>query len=592
MAETGGTGGLSGMALGGAAATAVVVVGGVTMAWLGLLGDGESDRVTRQDGVTQDGASSVAISPSAPVPTVVVGTSQSPDPIVSPDPVQDASPAETDAAASVDAPPVEQAAEQPAGTLTAQTEGDTLEQAQSVPSATSAQTTESGTAEPVAGNEAATDQAAQTDEGALFDAPMLDLVRVSPSGETVIAGRATEGVVLEILLDGTVLEQVAVGPGGDFVAFADLPPSRQPRVISLRASAEGQMRLSDSSFIVAPANSEPADAPADPVVATADKPASEVDLASADPAAEQSEQHRPPAALSAASEAVETTALETPAVAAEVPTASLEAGTDTATDTSVGTQLAQAPATIASNAPETQQAPADVVAPPEAQALTQTQVQSGAVDTAAMSQPGATTSEPVEDSATAETTSAPQPAPAQVAVLRADAQGVTLVQPIAPKPQGKVVLDTISYSASGEVQLAGRAGAASTVLVYLDNAPAGQFTAAETGSWGGALEAITPGVYTLRLDEVDETGKVLSRLETPFKREAPEVLLPPSSEGATGEAAPLVRAVTVQEGDTLWAISQQRYGSGFLYVRVFEANQKAIRDPDLIYPGQVFALPE
>ena len=592
MAETGGTGGLSGMALGGAAATAVVVVGGVTMAWLGLLGDGESDRVTRQDGVTQDGASSVAISPSAPVPTVVVGTSQSPDPIVSPDPVQDASPAETDAAASVDAPPVEQAAEQPAGTLTAQTEGDTLEQAQSVPSATSAQTTESGTAEPVAGNEAAPEQRAQTDEGALFDAPMLDLVRVSPSGETVIAGRATEGAVLEILLDGTVLEQVAVGPGGDFVAFADLPPSRQPRVISLRASAEGQMRLSDSSFIVAPANSEPADAPADPVVATADKPASEVDLASADPAAEQSEQHRPPAALSAASEAVETTALETPAVAAEVPTASLEAGTDTATDTSVGTQLAQAPATIASNAPETQQAPADVVAPPEAQALTQTQVQSGAVDTAAMSQPGATTSEPVEDSATAETTSAPQPAPAQVAVLRADAQGVTLVQPIAPKPQGKVVLDTISYSASGEVQLAGRAGAASTVLVYLDNAPAGQFTAAETGSWGGALEAITPGVYTLRLDEVDETGKVLSRLETPFKREAPEVLLPPSSEGATGEAAPLVRAVTVQEGDTLWAISQQRYGSGFLYVRVFEANQKAIRDPDLIYPGQVFALPE
>ena len=592
MAETGGTGGLSGMALGGAAATAVVVVGGVTMAWLGLLGDGESDRVTRQDGVTQDGASSVAISPSAPVPTVVVGTSQSPDPTVSPDPVQDASPAETDAAASVDAPPVEQAAEQPAGTLTAQTEGDTLEPAQSVPSATSAQTTESGTAEPVAGNEAAPEQRAQTDEGALFDAPMLDLVRVSPSGETVIAGRATEGAVLEILLDGTVLEQVAVGPGGDFVAFADLPPSRQPRVISLRASAEGQMRLSDSSFIVAPANSEPADAPADPVVATADKPASEVDLASADPAAEQSEQHRPPAALSAASEAVETTALETPAVAAEVPTASLEAGTDTATDTSVGTQLAQAPATIASNAPETQQAPADVVAPPEAQALTQTQVQSGAVDTAAMSQPGATTSEPVEDSATAETTSAPQPAPAQVAVLRADAQGVTLVQPIAPKPQGKVVLDTISYSASGEVQLAGRAGAASTVLVYLDNAPAGQFTAAETGSWGGALEAITPGVYTLRLDEVDETGKVLSRLETPFKREAPEVLLPPSSEGATGEAAPLVRAVTVQEGDTLWAISQQRYGSGFLYVRVFEANQKAIRDPDLIYPGQVFALPE
>ena len=48
----------------------------------------------------------------------------------------------------------------------------------------------------------------------------------------------------------------------------------------------------------------------------------------------------------------------------------------------------------------------------------------------------------------------------------------------------------------------------------------------------------------------------------------------------------------VEKGDTLWAIAQERYGSGFLYVRVFEANQDAIRDPDLIYPGQVFMIPE
>ena len=49
--------------------------------------------------------------------------------------------------------------------------------------------------------------------------------------------------------------------------------------------------------------------------------------------------------------------------------------------------------------------------------------------------------------------------------------------------------------------------------------------------------------------------------------------------------------MTVQRGDTLWAISQDRYGSGFLYVRVFEANRDSIRDPDLIYPGQVFSVP-
>ena len=56
--------------------------------------------------------------------------------------------------------------------------------------------------------------------------------------------------------------------------------------------------------------------------------------------------------------------------------------------------------------------------------------------------------------------------------------------------------------------------------------------------------------------------------------------------------APAISVVTVQRGDTLWAISRDNYGSGFMYVRVFEANRDAIRDPDLIYPGQIFDLPD
>lgn len=49
--------------------------------------------------------------------------------------------------------------------------------------------------------------------------------------------------------------------------------------------------------------------------------------------------------------------------------------------------------------------------------------------------------------------------------------------------------------------------------------------------------------------------------------------------------------VTVQPGFTLWAIAKGQYGDGLLYVQVFEANRDRIRDPDLIYPGQVFSLP-
>ena len=75
--------------------------------------------------------------------------------------------------------------------------------------------------------------------------------------------------------------------------------------------------------------------------------------------------------------------------------------------------------------------------------------------------------------------------------------------------------------------------------------------------------------------------------------EAPEALQPMvTAETSSGASVPRVQAVTVQKGDTLWAISQARYGSGFLYVRVFEANKGDIRNPDLIYPGQIFTLPE
>ncbi|WP_323781309.1 LysM peptidoglycan-binding domain-containing protein [Leisingera sp.] len=183
-----------------------------------------------------------------------------------------------------------------------------------------------------------------------------------------------------------------------------------------------------------------------------------------------------------------------------------------------------------------------------------------------------------------------------MAVLRADAEGIEVVQPASPADpelNDEVALDSISYNGSGGVELSGRAQPQSQVRVYVDNRPVAELDAAADGRWSGRLEDVAPGIYTLRLDEIEAgTGAVVSRLETPFKREPPGTLLQPAEEATPDQPVPLVRAVTVQKGDTLWAISRQKYGSGFLYLRVFEANRGAIRDPDLIYPGQVFTVPE
>lgn len=48
----------------------------------------------------------------------------------------------------------------------------------------------------------------------------------------------------------------------------------------------------------------------------------------------------------------------------------------------------------------------------------------------------------------------------------------------------------------------------------------------------------------------------------------------------------------IRRGDNLWTIARRVYGEGIKYTTIYEANTGQIRDPDRIYPGQVFNLPE
>jgi nucleoid-associated protein YgaU len=48
----------------------------------------------------------------------------------------------------------------------------------------------------------------------------------------------------------------------------------------------------------------------------------------------------------------------------------------------------------------------------------------------------------------------------------------------------------------------------------------------------------------------------------------------------------------IRRGDNLWTIARRVYGRGIRYTTIYQANTGQIRDPDRIYPGQVFALPK
>lgn len=56
--------------------------------------------------------------------------------------------------------------------------------------------------------------------------------------------------------------------------------------------------------------------------------------------------------------------------------------------------------------------------------------------------------------------------------------------------------------------------------------------------------------------------------------------------------APRKGKVVIQPGNNLWRISRVIYGKGVQYTTIYEANKEQIRDPDLIYPGQIFTTPD
>ena len=163
---------------------------------------------------------------------------------------------------------------------------------------------------------------------------------------------------------------------------------------------------------------------------------------------------------------------------------------------------------------------------------------------------------------------------------------------MALEPPIRPEISAIDYNDAGRAVLSGRAPAGARLFVYVDNVPAGEAVADEDGSWSFTpSSAIAEGLHVIRVDQVDETGKVLARVETPF--EQAKVRLAEGSvngDGTTLSAAG--RTIVVQPGNSLWKMARESYGEGVRYTVIYEANKDQIANPDLIYPGQVFSVPE
>ncbi|MBB3949453.1 LysM peptidoglycan-binding domain-containing protein [Aureimonas jatrophae] len=212
------------------------------------------------------------------------------------------------------------------------------------------------------------------------------------------------------------------------------------------------------------------------------------------------------------------------------------------------------------------------------------------------------------------------------------------------RPQSTLGVEAVEVE-NRRLSVAGAAPEGSRLNVYLDDKLVGQAGGtADERFIANAMADVSVGSHVVRIDEIGPDGSVVARAEVPFNRpdENSMAAIAPSapiaeaqspvadaptvadasvasqrpSTDATGPtpadsrdepsgvatAGPLTvvqpalqatqAKVIIRRGDTLWRISRRAYGQGVRYTVIYLANGDQIRNPNRIYPGQVFRMPD
>ena len=405
----------------------------------------------------------------------------------------------------------------------------------------------------------------------------LDTARVDPSGFVTIAGRAEKGALIEVLLGQNLIGTISVGNDGNFASIFEVPPSEEIRVLVLRTKKGEDFVYADESLVILP--SQITDETGDENLQRSEDVASvdnsdevnSIDTPQVEGSTNESGDENLQGSEDVASvdNSDEVTSIDTPQVEGsnviqKQATTKLNDDASLETEEKLGTTNA-ATGKVSNGQQEL------------VKDLSTTNSDQIIVEDPKMIEKA------TEDLNENTDTNAFQPK-----VIIADSDGVKVIQDD-KRSDDELALDSIAYDPLGNVTVGGRSNPSGLVRFYINNEAVSATKTNEAGYWEADLSDIIPGTYTLRIDELSLKGDVISRLESPFKREDREKL---ANLIAPSTSPVRINIVTVQPGNTLWAIARKRYGDGLLYVQVFEANRDKIKNPDLIYPGQLFDLPD
>ena len=404
-------------------------------------------------------------------------------------------------------------------------------------------------------------------------APKFDLVRVEADGLATIAGQAAPGSTVSLRIDGAEVITAPADGQGNFVVITSLPASLVPRLLSLAmTTVNGETVVGPDTVALAPTAAPVAVAQVEPVAVP-----DVAEAAAPEAAPEAVPEAAPEAAPEATVEAIVEPAVEPPAPAALLVTETGVQVLQTGDITAPGLDIAVSVDTI------TYDPAGDVILGGrgaggeflrlylDGSEITTVQIgESGQWNTVlAAVLPGIYTLRADQIGADGKVTSRFE-TPFKRETLQALADVAAPVAVAKPAPVAPIPEPTPALPAPAEKTPA-----------LAEAAPP------EPAATDPAAGAIAP---------LPELASVLAPdlALTPEPAVEPVQPAPTPAAVAVADAAPAPPApvsITVQPGFTLWGIAQQQMGAGVMYVQLFEANKDKIRDPDLIYPGQVFTMP-
>ncbi|OBQ82018.1 LysM peptidoglycan-binding domain-containing protein [Mesorhizobium sp. WSM3873] len=388
--------------------------------------------------------------------------------------------------------------------------------------------------------------------------PTFDVVRVEGNGSIVVAGSAAPNAKVEVLNGGTVLGSIDAGPDGAFAIVLDDPLKPGDYTITLRSTAGGVAVASAQTAVVSVPQS-----PTGQVLAMVEEPGKPSELLTIpQPAAK-------PAAPAATGQAA-------------APDAQVPAATAPAASASAAAPAATAPAaTDQASAPATQNAAADE---PKI-AVEAVEIDGGKIFVAGRADPGRKVRAYADDVLLGEAKTSPD--------------GHFLIEAARDIPVGNHTIhvdgladDGVKVVARAAVPFEREPGESIAAVAPNQTKPADSKLAQGAGSQPAEAKsgAANPAETTAPATATDEAGKPAATADTSAEvaeanpaADVPETMAP-KLEHVDG-------AVIIRRNDTLWRISRRVYGHGVRYSTIYLANQDQIRNPDRIWPGQVFKVP-